>query len=632
MHIHRRGVILALAALGLTGTAAAAARCRIEQFPALPVTMQNGKAVVTAQINGVPAHFAVDTGSFYSMIWAAAAAQYGLRIFDTPPESTSVTVGFGGTTFVQSTTVKTFRLLGVPIRNLQFMVAEKSADFTLAGLLGENVLQVADDEFDLPDGVMRFDEAIDCGSHPLAYWAGGEPVSTVDLVDPNSVGFATGQYGAYTILLSHVQVDGHAVLAMFDTGSPRSMLSLQAAQQIGITPHSAGVAPVGVAGGIGGALHELWVAPIAVVQIGSEKIEHTHILIGDLHSDFGQIGLVLGADFFLAHRVYVARGQDKLYFTYSGGPVFDLAPGQTATRSANTAPQATPFSPAPAAPRPDAATLFRRAMAHAARGQYDLALADLDRACELDPTNAQYRYRRGLLYRTQRRPDSALKDFDAAVRLQPDDFRARFARAELRLNEASDSGSGVSTTARAAILADLNAVNRLAPPEADLRVSLGVLYTRLKQYAAAIHQYDVWIRYHGTEVGLAGTRNDRCWARAEANRALGQALRDCDWAVDHMAFTGRAAALDTRGLVYLRLDRFRRAVRDYDTAITAYHAALSRFGAKFKRPGVLAGSLYGRGLAELRLGEWAQGRADLAAAGKLDRGTAGHFAQIGLRP
>jgi len=32
--------------------------------------------------------------------------------------------------------------------------------------------------------------------------------------------------------------------------------------------------------------------------------------------------VILGTDFLRAHRVMVARSQRKVYFTYSGGPVF----------------------------------------------------------------------------------------------------------------------------------------------------------------------------------------------------------------------------------------------------------------------------------------------------------------------
>lgn len=75
---------------------------------------------------------------------------------------------------------------------------------------------------------------------------------------------------------------------------------------------------------------------------------------------------------------------------------------------------------------------------------------------------------------------------------------------------------------------------------------------------------------------------------------------------------------DRRALVYLRLGRFKDAIRDYDAALD--------------RNPVIATSLYGRGLAKLRLGEQAQGEADLAAAQKLDSGIARLFAGVGLAP
>ncbi len=44
------------------------------------------------------------------------------------------------------------------------------------------------------------------------------------------------------------------------------------------------------------------------------------------------VEMILGADFFLSHHVYVAASQSKVYFTYKGGPVF--APSQVAAAPA----------------------------------------------------------------------------------------------------------------------------------------------------------------------------------------------------------------------------------------------------------------------------------------------------------
>ena len=42
--------------------------------------------------------------------------------------------------------------------------------------------------------------------------------------------------------------------------------------------------------------------------------------------------LLLGADFLLAHRIYIARSQKKLYFTYRGGPIFQPRAPQPVTK------------------------------------------------------------------------------------------------------------------------------------------------------------------------------------------------------------------------------------------------------------------------------------------------------------
>lgn len=110
--------------------------------------------------------------------------------------------------------------------------------------------------------------------------------------------------------------------------------------------------------------------------------------------------------------------------------------------------------------------------------------------------------------------------------------------------------------------------------------------------------------------------NYRCWMRATSNRELREALADCNHALD--ISRDNPDVLDSRGLVYIRLGDFKDAIRDYDSAL--------------RTNPMMATSLYGRGLAELRLGEKSQGQGDLAASGKLDSGIAKRFAAMGLAP
>jgi hypothetical protein len=75
-----------------------------------------------------------------------------------------------------------------------------------------------------------------------------------------------------------------------------------------------------------------WVGRFASVKIGDEEIKNTQLSIGDSYGD-ADFDVLIGADFFLAHRVYVANSQRKLYFTYSGGPVFHVPPPDEAAAS-----------------------------------------------------------------------------------------------------------------------------------------------------------------------------------------------------------------------------------------------------------------------------------------------------------
>jgi tetratricopeptide (TPR) repeat protein len=79
----------------------------------------------------------------------------------------------------------------------------------------------------------------------------------------------------------------------------------------------------------------------------------------------------------------------------------------------------------------------------------------------------------------------------------------------------------------------------------------------------------------------------------------------------------RASGYESRGLVYLRLNRL-------DEAITDYNAAL-------KINGKLSRSLYGRGLAKLRKGDRSSGAADVSAAKVVNSDIVAEFTEYGLK-
>jgi len=492
------------------------------------------------------------------------------------------------------------------IQHVDFVVVPGLFSGGAAGLLGQNVLRFADVEYDLADGVARLIRPMNCGDGSLAYWATSQPASVVDLERASAM---------HPHLIGPVVLDGSTIRAMFDTGGVHSTISLHAAKLVGITPQSPGVTPAGTVSGLGGQPVHVWSAPFASIDIGGEKILRTHILIGDIKDD--EADLIVGADFFLAHRVYVDNTRNRLYFTYNGGPVFNLntPPPGPAAAPIPAGPPAAPIPAAAAAPTnqpSDGEGFMRRGLAYAARHEIANALADLSRACQLSPRDPQVFFQRALLYRQGGQSALALADLDQAVTLDPADLDARAARAALRLPN------------RSAVEPDLAAIDRLAQPEADVRLSAAYDYGAIGEYTAAIHQYDVWIDSHKADKGpwsvtkrtWAEALSDRCWAQGAGKLDLDRALGDCDEALDLVPKD--PDALENRALVHLQRGELGAAMTDYDASL--------------KLQPRNAEGLYGRGLAEMRQGKPDAARADFAAATAIEADIARRFASFGLKP
>jgi len=585
--------VLALAASAFPGALFAA--CNLGKMAELSVTMAASKPLVTAQINGTDARFIADSGAFYSMIAPASAAEFKLSL---SPAPFGLSVGgIGGHADISVTTVKVFTLAGYPMRDVQFLVGGSEPGAGSAGVIGQNILHVGDVEYDLANGVIRLMHPHDCSHSMLAYWASTtQPYSVMEI--QSSTTLSPGTIGT-------AYVNGAKVRVLFDTGATTSILALRAAEHAGVEPGAAGVVDAGSSYGIGRGAVKTWIAPVASFKIGDEEIRNTQLRIGDIRLD--NADMLIGADFFLSHRIYVATSQRKLYFTYNGGPVFNLAAANAASNPQSTE---TPQSAAPADEPTDAAAYSRRGAAFAARRDFANAIADLSRACELAPDQPEYFYQRGIVHAQNKQPSLAMADFDQAIKLQPDDVPALVGRAELRLMSRDNAAAAL----------DLDASDRFAPKQADIRLLLANDYARADMLAPAIAQYGLWIEAHGEDARLASALNGRCWSRALAAQDLPEALADCNAALKRVPKSSldSARVLASRGLVRLRLGDFEKSAADFAAALSLRSND--------------AWCLYGRGLDELRQGKTAAGWADMAAATAVSPRIADEFKKRGIAP
>lgn len=590
--------VVAIAVLAAaSANSALAAQCTLGVMADLPVSMRGLRAEVPTKINGRDTSFWLDSGAFFSIMPKAKAIEFNLTLEPLAPGF--YLVGIGGKSDAELTTIKSFGFVGHDLKNIPFLVGGSDSG---NGLIGRNILGLADTEFDLANGSVKLIKKHGCGEGALAYWTGGKPWFTVPLlvdINPNDHEFRLP-----------VAINGAKIEAMFDTGSPTSLLSRHAAERAGIDLSGPGVVASSGVTGVGRRTEKGWIAPVASVAIGDEEILKTKIeVIDDTIAGGTGVDMLLGADYILAHHIYVARDQRRIYFTYSGGRPFltekssdapvrsapvDLPAGKTRVEAVTNA---------AAAPKSDA-DYARRGTAQLTAHQYADAIADLDEAIRLAPKNASYYGFRARAYAASGDSGRSGDDLDMALKLDPANGELLQMRAYMRLERKDKAGA----------LADAEAAARAIAPSSLEAAGVAMLFERLDQPARGIPILDAVIAAHRDDNRFGPLLNARCWQRALANVDLDKALEDCNRALKRDGM--RADYLDSRGLVHFRQGDFKAAIADYDSAL------------KLKPD--LAWTLYMRGLAKDALGPATAGKADLTAAAAMqadvaDRAAAYHI-------
>jgi tetratricopeptide (TPR) repeat protein len=583
-----------LAGLALSvASAAQAADCQLVKVAELPVTMAGLRPLVPAKINGKDALFLVDSGAFYSVLNADAVPKYDLKTYAAPMGF--YIQGIGGRQEARVSKVSEFTYAGIPLKNIEFLVSGGGYAPGASGIIGQNLLAASDVEFDLANGVIRLFRTKDCSRANLAYWSAGKALSILTIEDQSPL---------KPHIIAPLQLDGHWIRATFDTGASTSVVSRAAAARMGIRPSSEGVTAGGLSSGFGSKLLETSIASFASVGIGDEEIKNTRLRVAAM--ELTETDMLVGDDFFLSHRVMVARSQHKLYFTYSGGPVFRLDQQPIVMARGETAPTAGAAPPAAVDGPKTAAEFSRRGDASAARRDYPAAITDFTKAIELEPNDSQHFHDRAMARLSNRQPVLAMADLSQTLKLKPDDLQALAVRGELYLSQKD------ATTAQA----DFDAAIKLAPNDSELPLRFARAYVRARLFETAVRQYGAWIDSHPNDPALAAALEGRCRTRALWGKELEPALADCDQALRRGQKI--SVLLDSRALVLLRLGRFDEAIKQYDAAIRAQP----------KDPW----SLYGRGLAKLKKGEVPEGQADLQAATAIESNIASVTKSFGLAP
>ena len=318
-----RLLLVSLSTVCLAGSAAAEEkRCQLQTVGEMDVSVDGAGITTQAQIDGKPVRMIIDTGAFGTLLFEGEARKLGLVLRRTG----AIAYGVGGASDIYSVRVKAFRLGSLSERDADLVVTGQAIG-GVQGVVGAKFLLQADLEFDLPHGKIRFFKPHDCAGDQVVYW--GEAYAVAPMIPT-----------PYDQIVVQVRVNGVAIVAQMDTGASSTLLTTGAAAKTGVRPGSPGFVSGGPTHGLGRAPTPVYLGRFASFNFGEETIKNAELGVADL---FGadkttQLGtrvpapvsdqpqMLLGADFFRSHRVFIAREQRRVYATYEGGPVFRVAP------------------------------------------------------------------------------------------------------------------------------------------------------------------------------------------------------------------------------------------------------------------------------------------------------------------
>jgi tetratricopeptide (TPR) repeat protein len=376
--------------------------------------------------------------------------------------------------------------------------------------------------------------------------------------------------------------------------------------------------------GIGRGVAKSYIVPVSAFKIGdNEEVKNTRIRVAGIR--LSNADMLVGADFFLSHRVFVSNTQHRLYLTYNGGAVFNLASAvstksgpldeTTKTQECEAssdcpAPSQPPAADATTAAAGDAATFARQGAAFASRRDYENALLNLSKAIDIDATNPQYFLERANIQLQMHHEAAAIEDLNRAITLDAGFMDVYIARSRVYAGEKKPAEA----------LADLDAADKLAPAHSQIRLALADLYMYLESPGGAIRQWDLWIDSHPEDAHFVRAVALRCFAKAMQNQSLDSALSDCNraMALADMRNPDEAWLIANRGFVRLRQGAWDKAISDFNDAV--------------KLQPKNAGALYGRGVALMKTNKTKQGQSDIDAAEKLDKTIKERMQHYGIVP
>lgn len=298
-----RVILGCLAALLWLGPALAAPVCQLKPIAALPITMDRTVPTVEIGVNGHRVRMIVDTGSNVTMLTPEQAE--AMHLLADPKHAGGGALGSTGYTKTSNFVIDWMDLGSVRLERLSVPVAKlqrDGADPVIGGILGGTILSHFDIDYDEPGSMLTLYQVSGC-LFPEPPWQ--HPYEAIK----GSV------YQAR--LRVPVEVDGHVLMALVDTGAEILSLARGSLYQLGLGEGILSNDLRRNVTGVGGGTVRLPYHRFASVKIGEESFTGGMAIIQEYP--------ILGANMLIGEDYMKER---RLWLSYTSGMMFVQIPGQ----------------------------------------------------------------------------------------------------------------------------------------------------------------------------------------------------------------------------------------------------------------------------------------------------------------
>ncbi len=293
------GAGLAVCAVLAAAGPALAQACLRQELAEAVLRDDDGFISMPVAIDGQAASLLVDTGSDTGLLTQAAAGALGLR---RDPGRQTLLRGTGGTGERVPNVLLPLAIGGMQLEQASVPVGSLPAmpvvDPPVAGLLGADVLS-------------RFDLELDLPHRRIGFWRIG--TGSVACAPPPG---RVGTYQAIPLrrdgdrLELDARLDGRPISVLVDTGARSRILSTAAARRLGVDGDRLGADPGGVNAGIDLHPREYHWHRFQRLAIGTETVDDPVLTVASLAEP---VDLLLGADWFAAHQVWISYATDTMF-------------------------------------------------------------------------------------------------------------------------------------------------------------------------------------------------------------------------------------------------------------------------------------------------------------------------------